>query len=317
MDNTILCLMGPTATGKTELALLLSEKFPVEIVSVDSAMVYCDLNIGTAKPSLDILRRIPHHLINIRKIDEHYSVSQFCKDALHASEAIINRKKIPLFVGGTFLYFKAFQQGLSLLPPANIAIRKQLLDEAQTLGWQALHQRLETLDPKAAERIHPNDPQRIQRALEVYYTSGKPMTEHWQAGVVAKPPYCFINLALFPEDRALLHEKIALRLEHMWDQGFVNEVGALQAKGYSLTNTPALRTIGYRQILKALEEKWPDPKMKEQVLIATRQLAKRQMTWLRHWENAIYFDPYTKTILQDIQRFLKKSALQKTLRFTA
>lgn len=290
MSKLIFCLMGPTASGKTALASELVTHYPFEIISVDSAMIYRDMNIGTAKPSSKELQLVPHHLINIKDPTESYSAAQFCSDALSLSKKIINKGKIPLLVGGTMMYFNALQKGLSTLPEANPAVRQQLEEEAALQGWEVLHQKLMQVDPKAAARIHAHDTQRIQRALEVYYLTGISLSD-----VLAQqkggPDYHFVNLILFPQQRAWLHERIALRFDQMLAQGFIEEVNQLQQKWTVTKNLPSMRCVGYRQVLEYLHGDYDEAMMREKGIAATRQLAKRQLTWLRHWDDAWYYNP--------------------------
>lgn len=290
MSKLIFCLMGPTASGKTALTYELVKHYPFEIISVDSAMIYRDMNIGTAKPTPEELQIAPHHLIDIKDPTEAYSAAQFCDDALSLSELIMNRGKVPLLVGGTMMYFNALQKGLSTLPEANPQIRQQLEDEAALYGWEVLHQKLMRVDPKAAARIHANDAQRIQRALEVYYLTGTALSDFLERQKQS-PNYQFINIALFPEQRAWLHERIAFRFEQMLALGFIDEVTQLQQKWNLEMSLPSMRCVGYRQVLEYLQGDYGYDTMREKGIAATRQLAKRQLTWLRHWDNALYYDP--------------------------
>lgn len=299
MKPPVILLLGPTATGKTDLAIEFAKHIPSEIISVDSAMVYRGLNIGTGKPDASELKETKHHLIDIRDPSEPYSAAEFSLDAIHLIEDIRERGKIPLLVGGTMLYFRALLQGLSPLPSANKSVRAQLLKEAETTGWQAMHDRLKTLDPKAALRIHPNDPQRIQRALEIYEITGQAQSELWDSELwglennLSNPPnlrktvFDFSPLHIFvilPEDRALLHDRIAKRFHWMLKQGFMAEVEKLyrdiQAGELSM-DLPALRSVGYRQALHYLAGDCTYDEMVNRAIAATRQLAKRQITWLR------------------------------------
>ena len=286
MTGSLLCLMGPTASGKTELALQLAQQFPCEIISVDSAMVYQHMDIGTAKPEHEHLQKVPHHLINIRQPTEPYSVADFRQDALIAIEAIQQRNKIPLLVGGTMLYFHALQQGLAPLPASDRTIRNRLSAEALEKGWPALHQRLAAVDPVSANRIHPHDAQRIQRALEIHALTGQSRSDFfWQQNQTL--PYHRLNLALIPSDRALLHQQIAQRFETMLKQGFIEEVDALRKIPGIQIDLPAIRAVGYRQIWFYLDGQLTYQEMVERSVIATRQLAKRQLTWLRRWSDTL------------------------------
>ncbi|MFT4058558.1 MAG: tRNA (adenosine(37)-N6)-dimethylallyltransferase MiaA [Legionella sp.] len=299
MSKLIYCLMGPTASGKTALACDLLSQFPFEIISVDSAMIYRDMNIGTAKPTPEELQVAPHHLIDIIDPIETYSAAQFCSDVLSLVETIAHKGKIPLLVGGTMMYFHALQQGLSTLPEANSELRQQLENEAVTQGWEALHQRLAQVDPLAAARIHANDTQRIQRALEVYQLTGISLSEFLEQQK-KENPYRFINIALFPQQRSWLHERIALRFDQMLAQGFIAEVQQLQQKWALTMNLPSMRCVGYRQTLEYLQGDYNQNILRDKGIAATRQLAKRQLTWLRHWENVLYYDPQNTPFRDEI-----------------
>lgn len=290
MSNLVFCLMGPTASGKTGLACELLNHVPVELVSVDSALIYKEMNIGTAKPSAAELKVAPHHLIDIIDPTESYSAAQFCTDAVTLCDVILQKGKIPLLVGGTMMYFNALQQGLSVLPEADESIRSKIEEEASLYGWPHVHQQLLAIDPQSAARIHAHDAQRIQRALEVYYISGKSLSL-LQQETKKIPSYQFINLALFPENRAWLHARIAQRFDEMLAQGLVNEVRALQHKWALNKAMPSMRCVGYRQVLEYLEGEFDYCLLREKGIAATRQLAKRQLTWLRSWNNVHYFDP--------------------------
>jgi tRNA dimethylallyltransferase len=290
MPNVIFCLMGPTAAGKTALACELVQQYPFEIISVDSAMIYRDMNIGTAKPSAEELEVAPHHLIDIKDPTDSYSAAQFCADTFSLVESFKQQGKIPLLVGGTMMYFNALQKGLSTLPEASPELREQLEAEAAQKGWDALHQKLMQLDPKSAARIHAHDAQRIQRALEVYYLTGTTLSD-FLAQKKEGPDYQFINLILFPEKRAWLHERIAQRFDQMLEQGFIDEVKKLKEKWQLNATMPAMRCVGYRQALEYLSGDYDYATMRDKGIAATRQLAKRQLTWLRHWEGAWSYDP--------------------------
>lgn len=300
-----LCLFGPTASGKTDLALQLADQYQAEIISVDSALIYRQMDIGTAKPSPEILARYPHHLINILDPKEHYSAAQFCIDATTLINDCLAHQKLPLLVGGTMLYFKALQQGLAPLPSQNIAIRERISQQAATYGWASLHAELSQLDPAAGLRIHPNDPQRIQRALEIYYLTGQPMSQHWQqtddqlpAELTHEiPTFRWLNIGLLPTDRAQLHQRIANRFMQMLAQGFLDEVKQLMDRGDLTPDLPAIRAVGYRQAWAYLQGEISEQQMIEQAIAATRQLAKRQMTWIRSWPDVNYFDPFNQKAL--------------------
>lgn len=276
------CLMGPTAAGKTDLAVTLVEHLPMDIISVDSVMVYRGMDIGSAKPDSETLTRAPHRLIDIRDPAEAYSAAQFREDALREMAEISGEGHIPLLVGGTMLYFRALLSGLSSLPSADAEIRTRLEAEAEVEGWASLHRRLADVDAAAAARIHPNDPQRIQRALEVYELTGVPLSELQQQQQVDQPlPYRIIKLAVAPAERSVLHQRIAQRFEQMLGEGLVEEVESLRQRGDLHLDLPALRAVGYRQVWEFLDGDIDYTEMVERGVIATRQLAKRQFTWLR------------------------------------
>jgi tRNA dimethylallyltransferase len=275
-------LMGPTAAGKTDLAVELCQRLPCDIISVDSAMVYRGMDIGTAKPRPDVLAAAPHRLIDVCDPTESYSAARFRSDALGAMAAITADGRVPLLVGGTMLYFRALQRGLAVLPEADPDIRASLEAEAAAVGWEALHRRLAELDPVAAERIHPNDPQRIQRALEVQRITGRPMSELQRAPHGGRPlPYRLVKLVRAPDDRAMLHRRIAVRFRKMLEDGFEEEVRRLWARGDLRPEMPSMRIVGYRQMLKYLLGEYNYEIMGTRSIVATRQLAKRQYTWLR------------------------------------
>ncbi len=285
----VVFLMGPTASGKTDLAVELVQNGPFEIISVDSAMVYRGMDIGTAKPDAETLHLAPHRLIDIRDPAEPYSAADFRQDALAAITEILEQGKMPLLVGGTMLYFRALEQGLAEMPEADPVMRAQLERELDILGLAVLHQRLQACDPVAAARIHPNDPQRILRALEVYELSGKPISQ-LQQEAAASFPYPLLQLVRAPLDRDLLRQRIADRFHQMLDQGFEKEVRTLWMRGDLHTDLPSMRSVGYRQMLMYLRGEVTHGRMAELAITATRQLAKRQMTWLRghkglHWLN--------------------------------
>jgi tRNA dimethylallyltransferase len=299
-------LMGPTASGKTDLALSLVKHLACDIISVDSAMVYKEMDIGTAKPSKDILAQTPHRLIDIRDPADPYSAAQFCQDALAEIKTIHAAGRIPLLVGGTMLYFHTLQQGISDLPSANSKIRERLNLEAEQIGWKAMHQRLSEIDPISAQRIHFNDPQRIQRALEVYEISGKTMTE-WYAQKPAQAwSYPTIKIILSPAERHILHEKIAQRFHMMLSQGFIEEVRALFERGDLSLELPAIRSVGYRQAWHYLMGELTKDELTELAIIATRQLAKRQLTWLRTQTDAIWIDSQEQNITPLVLKYLNK-----------
>ena len=284
-------LMGATGTGKTDLAVELCQHFPLEIISVDSTLVYRGMDIGTAKPDATTLAQAPHRLIDFLDPAQPYSAADFREDALREMANITAAGKIPLLVGGTMLYFRALEYGLSQLPEADPDIRARLEAEAAEHGWQALHDRLAQLDPIAAARIHPNDPQRLQRALEVCELSGKSLTELQQAAWHDACPYALLKIALIPQDRAWLHQRLALRFEQMLAQGLIAEVQQLFQRGDLDTHLPAVRAVGYRQVWDYLNGKMDYTQMRDRAIVATRQLAKRQMTWLRSEKDISVYNP--------------------------
>ncbi|MCS6786203.1 MAG: tRNA (adenosine(37)-N6)-dimethylallyltransferase MiaA [Thiobacillaceae bacterium] len=281
--------MGPTASGKTALALQLAQRYAVEVVSVDSAQIYRGMDIGTAKPGLEQRAAVPHHLIDILEPTESYSAGRFRTDALRLVGEICARGRLPLLVGGTMLYFRALKHGLDPLPPADPAVRADLDARAAREGWPALHAELARLDPAAAARIRPHDAQRIQRALEVCLTTGRPLSQLQTAR--AQPlPFRLVEIALLPADRAALARRIAERFEAMLAEGFLDEVRRLRAAYPLRPELPAMRSVGYRQAWEHLEGRIDYATFKAQAIAATRQLAKRQMTWLRSWQGAQMFD---------------------------
>ncbi|MHC6528500.1 MULTISPECIES: tRNA (adenosine(37)-N6)-dimethylallyltransferase MiaA [unclassified Vibrio] len=284
-----LFLMGPTASGKTELAIRLRQQYPVEIISVDSALIYQQMDIGTAKPDERERALAPHRLIDILDPSESYSAADFRRDALREMEAIVAQGKIPLLVGGTMLYYKALLEGLSPLPAANPEIRQQIEHEALTQGWQVLHDQLTEIDPVSAQRIHPNDPQRLSRALEVYRISGKTLTELTQTKGESLP-YRVKQFAIAPKERAELHRRIELRFDKMIEAGFEDEVRALYARPDLHPDLPSIRCVGYRQMWDYLDGHCTLDDAIFRGICATRQLAKRQVTWLRSWDNLTWLD---------------------------
>lgn len=277
----VILLMGPTASGKSNVALEIAKRLPVEVVSVDSAQVYRHMDIGTAKPTAAAIKSVPHHLINLIDPDQRYSVAEFRHDALKKIHEITARRKIPLLVGGTMLYFRALRQGLSELPPANEELRRTIEEMAKRLGWPAMHTTLSALDPAIATRIKPTDTQRIQRALEVCYLTSQPMSEIQQTAKVADFPYQGINIALIPSDRSILHQRIAQRFEDMIRNGLIDEVHFIRQRFRVNAASPAMRCVGYRQTWLYLDNKINLAQLEAMGVAATRQLAKRQLTWLR------------------------------------
>jgi len=282
-------LMGPTASGKTALAVGLVERFPLEIISVDSALVYRGMNIGTAKPDTATLVRAPHHLLDIRDPTEAYSAAAFCSDAGRLMADIVARGRVPLLVGGTMLYFRALLQGLDDLPQADAGVRKTLAEEAAARGWPALHAELAEIDPATAARLMPNDAQRIGRALEIFRLTGTPMSALLRRAH-AELPYRVLQLALIPSDRVVLHQRIAARCDAMLAEGLLDEVDTLR-RSYALNaDLPSMRAVGYRQAWACLDGDIDLKGLRDQGIAATRQLAKRQLTWLRSWPDAVELD---------------------------
>lgn len=304
-------IIGPTASGKTGLAMKLLKHFPIELISVDSALVYKDMDIGTAKPTAKELEQAPHRLISFLDPSQPYSAADFRKDALREMQQITEKGKIPVLVGGTMLYFRALENGLAELPTANLEIRKRLSDEAAEKGWDALHQRLLTIDPESGARIHPNDQQRIQRALEVYEISGKPLTALFKKASLDALPYRLFKIALIPESREWIRDLAKIRFHSMLEQGFIDEVKSLHARGDLSADLPAIRAVGYRQVWDYLEGKLDKDEMRERAIIATRQLAKRQMTWMRSEPNITKYGAQNyqiETVISDVRRFLEQAS---------
>ncbi len=306
-------LMGPTASGKTDLAIFLTEHFPVDIISVDSALVYRGLDIGSAKPSAEELKKAPHRLLDVVDPVEAYSAARFRKDALKEMAEITAEGRIPLLVGGTMLYFRALLEGLSKLPESDELTRKRLELRAKEIGWAKMHDWLAEVDAEAANRIHPNDPQRISRALEVYEMTGKPMSQLQKEQKAEPLPYEVLKLALIPSDRAVLHQRIEKRFIQMLQHGLIEEVKTLQSRGDLHEDLPAIRAVGYRQVLDYLCDRIDYTEMQERGVIATRQLAKRQLTWLRSEKSLTIYDlsRYSKqhiqeSVLKTVQTYLNK-----------
>ena len=280
MPQIAYALLGPTASGKSRLAMELAARFPLEIVSVDSAQVYIGMDIGTAKPSLAERDRVRHHLVDLIEPTQSYSAGRFRADCVRAIVEILGRGKIPLLVGGTMLYYKALAQGIDALPQADPGLRARIDARAARRGWPALHAELARIDPATAARLSPNDAQRIQRALEVWELTGRPLSEQ-QRGAPASLPFALKAYALMPQDRAELHRRIAARFEHMLAEGLVEEVEGLRNR-YSLRpGLPSMRCVGYRQVWGYLEGEYGKAELRDKGIAATRQLAKRQLTWLR------------------------------------
>ncbi|WP_018077273.1 tRNA (adenosine(37)-N6)-dimethylallyltransferase MiaA [Thiobacillus denitrificans] len=298
-------LMGPTASGKTALAVNLLERFPLEIISVDSALVYRGMDIGTAKPDAATLARAPHHLLDIRDPTEAYSAAAFCDDARRLMADIAARGMVPLLVGGTMLYFRALLHGLDDLPRADAALRKELESEAAGRGWPALHAELAVVDPVTAARLAPNDSQRIGRALEIFRLAGTPMSALLDRDQ-SELPYRVLQLALIPSDRAVLHQRIAARFDAMLTEGLLDEVETLR-RSYALTpDLPAMRAVGYRQAWAYLDGDIDSVALREQGIAATRQLAKRQLTWLRSWPDAVMLDSLAADLESQAKALLER-----------
>lgn len=309
---TIVALMGPTASGKTRLAIELAQHLDGEIISVDSAQVYRGMDIGTAKPDSEERQGIPHHLIDILDPRESYSTGRFRREALDLIADILARGKRPILAGGTQLYFNALLKGLSSLPSANPLIRQQIDSEAQVHGWAALHRQLAAIDPEAARRIHPNDPQRIQRALEVFRITGRPLTQLFKEDTGTPPlPFSTFKIVLTPERRESLHQRIEARLLNMFQLGFIEEVRALWNRNDLHADLPAVRAVGYRQIWDYLEGLHDLATLQERALIATRQFAKRQMTWLRRETDAIWLASETPHLTREALNLLTLKGSQQ------
>ncbi|MBL1259214.1 MAG: tRNA (adenosine(37)-N6)-dimethylallyltransferase MiaA [Thiotrichaceae bacterium] len=300
----VIFLMGPTAAGKTDIALKLVEALPCEIISVDSALVYRGMDIGTAKPDAEMLARAPHRLIDICEPTESYSAARFRNDALVAIDEIMAQGKIPLLVGGTMLYYKALSEGLSPLPSADAVVRARLEVDAERIGWDEMHERLARIDPISAARIHKNDPQRIQRALEVYEITGRSMTELTQNDEREPFPYPIKKLIVAPPERAVLHRRIEQRFAQMMAQGFLDEVKGLFARDDLHAGLPALRSVGYRQLWMHLAGELTREEAVERGIIASRQLAKRQLTWLRAEKDEKWVDGSDKNVMNVVLKLL-------------
>jgi tRNA dimethylallyltransferase len=300
-------LMGPTAAGKTDTAMALHERLGHELISVDSAMVYRGMDIGSAKPSTAELARAPHHLIDIRDPADPYSAADFREDALMLMRQISAAGRVPLLVGGTMLYYKRLVEGVANLPSADPLIRQRLEAQWQAEGLLSLHKQLAEVDAASAQRIHPNDPQRLMRALEVYYASGRPMSELWAEQQPETFPWRVLSIALAPSDRRLLHQRIAQRFEVMLGEGLINEVAALKKRNDLHLGLPAMKSVGYRQVWDYLEGEYDHAELVERGVIATRQLAKRQLTWLRSWPELNWVDSQRSDTLDQVLKFVRES----------
>jgi len=307
MSGTAILLMGPTATGKTELAIRLCKRFPCDIVSVDSALVYRGMDIGTAKPDAATLERNPHRLIDILEPEESYSAGEFVRDAYREMDEILAAGRIPLLVGGTMMYFRALTRGIAKLPAADEKVRGAIDARAETYGWPALHVELSCIDPDAAARIEPNDRQRIQRALEVYRVSGRTLSAWQRATSPARDDIRYLKVGLNIEPRSVLHTRCARRLDRMVGSGFVAEVERLRERPALTAAHPSMRAVGYRQFWQYLDGEFGLDEARERALYATRQLAKRQITWLRSETDIFLADPLERGSIGAITAFLAQS----------
>ncbi len=306
MSACAVLLMGPTASCKTEFAVSLCKRFPCDLISVDSALVYRGMDIGTAKPDAETLERVPHRLIDIRDPEESYSAGEFVRDARAEIEEIVARGRIPLLVGGTMMYFRALTEGIAELPGADAAIREDIDATAARSGWPSVHRDLEAVDPVAAKRINPNDSQRIQRALEVYRASGKSLTD-WQSDArLPVDDVRYLKIGLQIEPRELLHARIARRLEQMLENGFIEELRGLRERPGLAEQSPSMRSVGYRQFWHYLENRCTFDEASDKALFATRQLAKRQFTWLRSEKSIFTINPLEASAIDAISAYLKQ-----------
>lgn len=303
-NDSIICLMGLTGAGKTALAMALYDKFPLEIISVDSAMIYKGMDIGSAKPEPELLERYPHHLVDIISPRQSYNAAQFVEDVTYLIQQIFKRGNRPLLVGGTMLYFKALQQGLNELPETTPELREKLNNDYEQFGLEFLYEKLCQCDPQSAERINSNDRQRIQRALEIFELSGKPMS-NFLSKAKNSSNYSFVNIALVPQDRKLLHANIEKRFDLMLEQGFEDEVRALKLSGLTAEYS-SMRCVGYKQMLSYLEGECSFDEMRFKAIAATRQLAKRQHTWLRKWPNLNSFEPCQENLTEEVMALLAR-----------
>jgi tRNA dimethylallyltransferase len=306
MVKLVICLMGPTASGKSDVAMRLADEFPLELVSVDSALVYRGMNVGTAKPDANTLRRYPHRLIDIREPEDSYSAGEFVRDAGREIESILANGRVPLLVGGTMMYFRALINGIADLPEADLSVRKAIDKEGARIGWPALHAQLAEIDVAAAVRINPNDAQRIQRALEVYRISGRTLTEWQSRAAPVRGAYSFSKIALMPDSRPALHARIENRLDMMLDAGFIDEMKTLVKRPDLTAEHGSMRAVGYRQFWAFLKQECDYDEARSRALAATRQLAKRQLTWLRSETNICPVDPLETGALATISSLLRE-----------
>jgi tRNA dimethylallyltransferase len=304
-QHPVICLMGPTASGKTDLAIRLATTLPVEIISVDSAMIYRGMDIGTAKPHAETLKRIPHHLIDCLDPAQAYSVGQFCEEVMRLIRDMTARGRTPLLVGGTMMYFNALQRGLAPLPVRDEAVRAEIEKRAAQIGWEALHQELARLDPERARKIHAQDAQRIERALEIFALTGQSPSQLQRHNQSFLSGYDVINLAVSPVSRPVHHEKIAKRFEAMLAQGLVEEVRQLYQRGDLTDEMPSMRAVGYRQVWRYLAGDYTAEMMRERAIIATRQLAKHQMTWLRTFKDVQWYDGSDDAAIENLIQSLQ------------
>ncbi|MDX1466757.1 MAG: tRNA (adenosine(37)-N6)-dimethylallyltransferase MiaA [Halomonas sp.] len=299
-------LMGPTAAGKTDLAIELHERLGCELISVDSAMVYRDLDIGSAKPEPEELARAPHRLIDLRDPAEPYSAADFREDALREMHAITAAGRVPLLVGGTMMYFKRLLEGVANLPAADPAVRAELERQVAEHGLSSLHEELARVDPASAARIHPNDPQRLTRALEVYRLAGRSLSALWDAQQQETFPFRTLSIGLAPADRGVLHERIARRFRAMLDAGLIDEVAALKGRGDLSPSLPSMKSVGYRQVWSHLEGEIDRAELERLGIIATRQLAKRQLTWMRSWPGLEWVDSLGHDPLGEVLKLVRE-----------
>ncbi len=306
-DHSAIAIVGPTASGKSRLAAALALRFGGEVVGCDAFQVYRHMDIGTAKPDRATLAKYPHHLIDLISPEESYSAARFRADALRVMGEIAARGKVPLLAGGTMLYFKALREGLSDLPQADAELRRAIDAEARERGWPALHAELAARDPETAARLKPTDAQRIQRALEVVRLTGAPLAESLARRPDAALPFRLVQLALLPSDRALLHERIARRFDAMLEAGLIDEVRALRKKYRLHAGLPSMRCVGYRQAWDCLEGTIDRAALREKGIAATRQLAKRQLTWLRGWPDVEAFDCLAADLVAQVTRTVERA----------
>ncbi len=299
--------MGPTASGKTDLAISLCKRFPCDIISVDSALVYRGMDVGTARPDAETLRRTPHRLVGFLDPEESYSAGEFVRDACREMDEIFAAGRIPLLVGGTMMYFRALTEGIASLPSADTDIRRLIDAEAEERGWPALHDELRQVDPEAAGRIKANDRQRIQRALEVYRASGTPLSVWQRKSRPQRDDIRYVKIGLNIEPRSRLHERIAQRLDIMVNSGFIEELQQLRSRPNLVADCPAMRSVGYRQFWRYLDGEYSLEEAKDRALFATRQLAKRQITWLRSEKDVFLLDPLEAGVINAISSFLAQS----------